>query len=176
MNDITPENIIGRDNPLGTYLADLERPGGILERDLAEVGLSIQAIGCNLDERVELVDLVEKLAEVHEVFGSTMSDIQSIEVLRGILGDANLHQEHYDLLWERAEYLRPRLDESPDGQLFVTWKRFWDRLREVTYSETDHYRVNIAAVGYAQARENWGHNMASLAFQQMLRTPTDEEI
>lgn len=169
MTDITPEDITGRDNPVGNYLYELERPGGILDRDAKEVQEWVHYLTQVESERDELLALIDGYAMVSQLYGETASDMQHIEVLREIYSDPYLLAEEYDLLADRSEMLKPQFDESPDGLTFTTWKAMWVRSREMTDNEYAYQMLSQAASGYAQARENLGHNLASLRQFQVLR-------
>lgn len=162
MQDFTPEDITTRDTPLGNYLHDLERPGGILDRDALAVRDAIFQVTSLDAERDELIALVERHAAAHQALGECKSEMQGIEVLRDIYGDPYLLKDEYDLLVDREEMLMPSLDESPTGLTFSTWKAMWDRSREMTSDEPRYQWLSWKAAEYATARQNLGHNLASL--------------
>jgi hypothetical protein len=175
MQDFTPEDITSRDSNLSTYLYDLERPGGILDRNAKEVQEAVYAVTSIASERDELIDLIEKHAYAHQVLGETNSEMQAIEVLREIYNDPYLLKDEYDELADRQEWLMPRFDESPEGQTFRTWKNMWDAARSMTSNEWEYQWLSQNVGGYAQSRENLGHNLASLRQLAAIREMNNPE-
>lgn len=168
-------------SPLGQYIADLERPGGIIDRNIHRVAEAIVEATEIQVEREELQDLVEVYGNLHAAYGRFTSEIACIESVRDIYDDQSLLDEVYRETVARADEMSGTdEDDNWVGTLATAWHAIWDCLVRVTGDTPDDkgfYAVasiyTQAIEDYATSRERHGHNLAALAFFDGMRAARD---
>lgn len=85
MDDFTVEDILNKPNTLGRNIADLERPGGIIERNSQAVLTVIEKIGMDDLERVLLLTAIANLEEARYNLGHNHGSQQSLETIKEMI-------------------------------------------------------------------------------------------